>query len=108
MNATGDRDRNIAEWSGNGGAAARAALAMASKKLVALLVQDIQRADGDTGPAASEPQVVLSTPAEAFACGPATSDSQCGNVAALLSQDQDGKTFRFKDGSLKYQKLGNF
>lgn len=108
VSGTGDRDRNIAEWSANNGSAGRAALTMASNKLVSLLVQDIQRAEGDIAPAADAPQVAVSVPAESTECTIAPSETQCGRSAVLLGQDQDGQAFRFKDGSVKYLKLGNF
>jgi hypothetical protein len=108
VSATGDRDRNIAEWSANNASAGRAALTMASNKLVSLLIQDIQRAEGDIAPAADAPQVAVSVPAEATECTVAPSETQCGRSAVLLGQDQDGQAFRFKDGSVKFLKLGNF
>lgn len=108
VNGTGDRDHNIAEWSANNGAAARAALTMAAKKLVPLLADDIQRAEGDIAPPANAPQVANSTPSEVVECNIAPSEAQCGKSAMLLSQDQDGEVLRFKDGSLKYFKTGNF
>jgi hypothetical protein len=108
VSGTGDRDRNIAEWSANSGSAARAALTMAAKKLAPIMVEDIQRAEGDIAPATDAPLVDSSTPSEATPCMVATSEAQCGKQGVLLMQDQDGKTLRFKDGSLKYLKLGNF
>jgi hypothetical protein len=108
VNGTGDRPRNVAEWSANNGAAARAALTMAVKKLVPLLVDDIQRAEGDIAPPANAPLVANSTPSEVTECNIAPSEAQCGKNAVLLGQDQDGQILRFKDGSLKYFKTGNF
>jgi len=108
VSGTGDRDKNIAEWSANNGAAARAALTMAAKKLVPMLVDDVQRAEGDIAPPANAAQVPNSTPSEVVECNIAPSEAQCGKTAVLLSQDQDGQVLRFKDGSLKYFKTGNF
>ena len=108
VNGTGDRNRNIAEWSANNASAARAALTMAAKKLMPLLVEDIQRAEGDIAPPANAPQVANSTPSEVVECNIAPSEAQCGKTAVLLSQDQDGQTLRFKDGSLKYFRTENF
>lgn len=108
VKAMGDRDRNIAEWSANNGAAGRAALTMAARKIVPLLVEDIQRAETDVAPPANAPQVAVSIPDEAVECTFAPSDAQCGTNGMLLSQDQDGETLRFKDGSLKYVTSGTF
>jgi hypothetical protein len=108
VNGTGDRDKNIAEWSADNGTAVRAALTMAAKKLVPLMAQDIQRAEGDIAPPANAPQVANSTPSEVVECNIAPSEAQCGKTGMLLSQDQDGEVLRFKDGSLKYFKTGNF
>jgi hypothetical protein len=108
VNATGDRDRNIAEWNANKASAARAALTMAANKLVPLLVEDIERDANDIAPAANAPQTTVSIPAEVVECTIATSEAQCGKSAVLLRQDQDGQVFRFKDGSIKYLKLGSF
>jgi hypothetical protein len=103
-----DRDTNIAAWSANNGSAARAALTMAVKKLVPLLVEDVQRDPSDVAPTAGLAQVPVSTPVEVTECQYAPSDAQCGTTALLLRQDSDGEVFRFKDGSLKYYKTGQF
>jgi hypothetical protein len=108
VNSTGDRDKNVAEWSANNGSAARAALKMAAKKLTPILAEDIQRAESDVGPTATTTQVAVAPAGDATECQFPASQAQCGNSAVLLNQDQDGQTFRFKDGSLKYLKTGNF
>jgi len=108
VNGTGDRDKNIAEWSAGNGSAIRAALSMGVKKLVPLLVDDLQRAEGDVAPAANAPQVAVGAPSEVSDCVLAPSEAQCGINAVVLGQDQDGQVLRFKDGSLKYLKTGNF
>jgi hypothetical protein len=108
VTASGDRDRNIAEWSANNASATRAALTMATKKIAALVADDVQRAEGDIAPAANASQVKISVPAESAECASVPVDAQCATSAALLSQDQDGEILRFKDGSLKYLKLTTF
>jgi|SRR5579871_472537 len=106
--STGDRDRNIAEWSANNAAAARAALTMAAKKIAPLMVEDMQRAENDIAPPADSPQVGVVIPDESTQCIVAPSDAQCGTSAMLLGKDDQGETLRFKDGSLKYLKTGTF
>lgn len=108
VNATGDRDKNIAEWSANNGNAIRAALDMSTKKLAPLLAADLQRAEGDVAPPENAPQTAVSVPSEASDCMLRISGAQCANSGTVIGQDEDGQILRFKDGSLKYAKVGNF
>lgn len=101
IKTTADRDQNIAEWSANHGAAARAALQMAVEKLVPLMAEDIQGAV--TTPANAE-QVTMPLTEEVTTCGVNTSGAQCGTKATLVTKDQDGEAVRFDDGSIKYLK----
>lgn len=80
-NATPDRDKNVALWSANQGAATRAALTAGAKEVAAMLAADIQRTGADA-PAGAES---------------ATVDGQAGFVVA---KQADGEMVRFKDGSL--------
>jgi len=105
---TGDRDRNMAEWSAAKASSARAALTMASKKLVPLMVEDLQRTHDDVAPPSTAPLTAVALPDEATDCQIVPSEAQCGKSGQLLRQDQDGSVFRFKDGSIKYLKTGNF
>ena len=104
----GDRDRNMGEWSADKASSARAALTMASKKLVPLMVEDLQRTHDDVAPPSSTLLTAVTQPDEAAECGIAPSEAQCGKSGQLVRQDQDGSVFRFKDGSIKYVKTGNF
>ncbi|HUO91474.1 MAG TPA: hypothetical protein VMU22_01060 [Rhizomicrobium sp.] len=108
VSTTGDRNHNIAEWSADNASAARAALTMAARKLAPLLIDDLQRAESDVGPPANAPYVAAGLSGEVTECGISPSEAQCGKTAMVLSQDRDGEAFRYKDGSIKYLKIGNF
>jgi hypothetical protein len=100
LKTVGERDNNIAQWSANHGAAARAALKLSIEKLVPLLVNDMQ----GTAVAGTEPVTVTLTQ-EITNCGVNTSGAQCGTKGLLVAKDQDGETVRFDDGSYKYLEL---
>jgi len=105
---TGDRDRNIAEWSANNAAAARAALEMAAGKFAAMLTEDIQRPENDVPRSSNAPGARVDVPAESAQCTYLPVGAQCGTAGVVQGQDQDGDTFRFEDGSYKYVKRGAF
>lgn len=108
VSGTDDRDRNIAEWSANNAAAARAALEMATRKFADMLKEDLQRPEEDVAPPSNVPVFKVDVPAESAECRYQPAEAQCGTTGVLQSQEEGGETFRFKDGSLKYVKLGAF
>lgn len=102
--ATGDRDRNIAEWSANKGAPMRAALTLAAQKAALMLATDLERTDIDTPDSGSSWTGPKPIGADATtSCTAAVSITECGpGGTAFVSKDTDGAVLQFKDGSLKY------
>ncbi len=87
---TGDRDKNIAAWSADHGAPARAALEMGSKRIAALIATDIALKEGEGKPPADAPVAkvvgIAGFPLE----------------GSVIGSDADGKIVRFTDGTLAY------
>jgi hypothetical protein len=82
--ATSDRDKNIALWSANNGAAMRTALKSGASELAAMLAADVQQSD---------------PPAPGDAKGERTVEGITGQI---IASDAGGSVVRFKDGTLKY------
>jgi hypothetical protein len=86
--ATSDRDRNIAAWSADNGAAMRSTLKMGAAKLASMLAGDLQRAAED-----------MAAKVDAKGLGAITVDRISGQV---VGNDGDGETVRFKDGTMAF------
>ena len=100
---TGDRDRNIAEWAAQDGAAMRTAMSLAAKKLSLMIAQDIQRSESDLAPAPDAPTVTGALPPVSGWWALTQNGVAEGTwQGVLVGEDADGKTLRFRDGSLAY------
>ena len=78
-----DRDKNVALWAADNGAAARSALTMASAKLSKLLAADLDRPEKDVAGTGKKVHVE-------------------GVEGEVMSTDSDGSLVRLKGGTLKY------
>jgi hypothetical protein len=101
---TGDRERNIAEWSAQNGAPMRAALQLAVEKLDQMLERDIERAPDDNvrhDDAKRDDKIAL--PPNNLLLLTGNGDAETPDLASVLeSTDADGETLRYRDGSMAY------
>lgn len=87
-NATSDRDRNIATWSADNGAAFRSAVKTGAVRLARMLADDLQRSEAG--------------PAKKVAGKGAGAVKGAGVSGETISSDDDGTVVRLSDGTLKF------
>lgn len=87
---TDDRDKNIALWSANNGAATRAALDQGARELAAMVAADLE---GGDQPVAGAAKVTTQTP---------TAQIPVDVTGLVVNSDKTGQLVRLDDGTMKY------
>lgn len=87
---TDDRDKNVAMWSADNGAAMRAALDQGAKVLASMVAADLK---GGDQPAAGAAKVTTQTP---------VAQIPVDVTGQVVTSDSAGQILRFDDGTMKY------
>jgi len=89
--ATNDRDRNMAAWSADNGAAMRSTLKLGAAKLAAMLADDLQR----------PPEDMTAKKTSTYVMGPGAT-SVDGAPGQIVGNDNDGEIVRLNDGTMAF------
>jgi len=88
--ATSDRDRNVAAWSADNGAAMRSILKLGAAKVALMLADDLQ---------SSPEEIAANTKTYVMGPGQVTIEGITGRI---VGTDDDGETVRLNDGTMAF------